>query len=63
MKLFLHLIIYNISDTLHLYVAVYLPLQIIVADSRRQSKDHEKRFCVGYFSILRDYFHPSRIGQ
>lgn len=36
-KLFLHLIVYNISDTLHLYVAVYLLLQIILKDSRRKS--------------------------
>jgi len=35
---FLHPIVYNVSDTLHLYVAVCLPLQIIVTDLRRQSE-------------------------
>jgi hypothetical protein len=37
-KLFLHLIVYNISDTLRLYLALYLSLQIIVTVSRRKSE-------------------------
>jgi len=59
---FLHPIVYNVSDTLHLYVAVCLPLQNIVTDLRRQSEGSRDeilrwlRFYIAWlFSPLRNW--------